>query len=164
MKKSLILLCLLLALCLSLLPACGADNAQDGDPLADKALADIMTELTADLENMPMTMEQPLDEETFAFYSFVEYEEGYEGLASEAAIGSIAHSIVLVRVPDGADAAAVAASMEENMDPRKWICVEAEKAAVMQAGNTILLVMTRTEVADTVLQNFSDMTGVAVPK
>lgn len=164
MKKSLILLCVLLALCLSLLPACGSGNAQNADPLADKALADIMTELTADLEDMPMTMEQPLDAETFAFYSFVEYEEGFEGLASEAAIGSIAHSIVLVRVPDSADAASVAASMEENMDPRKWICVEAEKAAVMQAGNTILLVMSRTEVADTVLQNFSDMTGVAVPK
>ena len=49
MKKSLALISLILALCFVMLTACSGGGGEDtaADPLADKALADIMTELNA---------------------------------------------------------------------------------------------------------------------
>lgn len=94
------------------------------------------------------------DEETFNWITFTNYQEGFEAAYSESMIGSIAHSLVLVRVPDGTDVEAVRADIEKNHDPRKWICVEAEKSAVVAHNNTILLVMADAVVADQVLANF----------
>ena len=49
-----------------------------------------------------------------------------EALVSEAMMGSQAYSLVLVRVNDAAKAEEVANTMLENIDPAKWICVQAD--------------------------------------
>ena len=56
-------------------------------------------------------------------------------------IGSIAHSIALLKLPDGTDAAALAETITNSVDPRKWICVEAEQTVVRQHGQYILVAM-----------------------
>lgn len=106
-------------------------------------------------EEMPMlaTMEIT-DQETFEWKTFATYVEGYEAAISEPMMGSIAHCVVLVRVPDGADAEAVRAEIEEKHDPRTWVCVEAEKTAVVAHNNTIMLVMSSAALTDVVVANF----------
>ena len=94
------------------------------------------------------------DAETFEWITFASYVEGYEAAYSEPMIGSIAHSVVLVRVPEGTDVEAVRAEIEENHDPRKWVCVEAEKTAVIAHNNTIMLVMSTEALADVIIANF----------
>jgi hypothetical protein len=69
-------------------------------------------------------------------------------------IGSIAHSIVLVRVADGEDVNAVVTAIKENINPRKWICVEAEKVEVTNRGNLVLMAMSSTTIVDTVVKSF----------
>lgn len=66
-----------------------------------------------------------------------------EALASEPLMGSCAHSLVLLRVKDGADIDKIKAEIKDNIDPRKWICVgvEKDKVIVDNIGNLIILIM-----------------------
>src|SRR5574344_879284 len=61
--------------------------------------------------------------ENFLGTNKVEFEEG---LVSESMVGSIPHSVVLLRVNDKANVDEIKKTIKENANPRKWICVEAE--------------------------------------
>ncbi len=61
--------------------------------------------------------------------------------ASEAMIGSIPYSMVLVRVTDAANAETVAEAMKNGIDTRKWICVEASDLKVTASGDVVMLIM-----------------------
>lgn len=69
---------------------------------------------------------------------------------SEPMMGSQAYSMVLVRVSDSANAASVAQTMKDNIDPRKWICVEADDIKAASKGDLALFFMVDSEFADTV--------------
>ncbi len=153
MKKIFALLCALTLL--AALPACGGKTA---DPLAEKSLEEILAASVKDVPDLPEYQSTALDAETFEFFSFVPYKDGYEGLAADALILSMPHSVVLVRVPEE-EAESVAEAMKQNADPRKWICVEAEKVAVDRCGGTILLVMSSGETANAILTNFKALYG-----
>ena len=56
-------------------------------------------------------------------------------------MGSMAFSMVAVRVRDGADVKAVAEGMKNGIDPRKWICVEADDLQVVSFGDVVMLIM-----------------------
>ena len=68
-----------------------------------------------------------------------------EAVASEAMIGSIPYSMVLVRVADAANTEAVADAMKAGIDQRKWICVEANDLMVAGKGDVAMLVMINSE-------------------
>lgn len=69
---------------------------------------------------------------------------------SEPMMGSQAYSMVLVRVSDSANAASVAQTMKDNINPRKWICVEADDIKAASKGDLALFFMVDSEFADTV--------------
>ena len=56
-------------------------------------------------------------------------------------MGSMAFSMVMVRVAEGADVKAVAEGMKTGIDPRKWICVEADDLQVVSYGDVVMLIM-----------------------
>ena len=90
-----------------------------------------------------------------------------EALVSESALCAQAYSLVLVRVNDAADAAAVAEEMKAGIDPRKWICVGADDLRVAGAGDVVMLIMVSTEYADTITADavvtaFADLCGGSV--
>ena len=114
-----------------------------------------MASILSGVPELPALMETELTAESFEFYTFIPQGEGYRGLASDAAIGSIAHSVVLVEVPEGADASQAAADMAANANPRKWICVEAESVQTASKGRLALLVMSTQAVADALIANFN---------
>jgi len=62
-------------------------------------------------------------------------------VVSEAMIGSIAYSMVLVNVKDAADAKSVAEQMRDGIDQRKWICVTADDLSVVANDTVVMLVM-----------------------
>ncbi|MGN1048185.1 MAG: hypothetical protein ACI4QZ_06215 [Eubacteriales bacterium] len=118
--------------------------------LSDK-LAQLTNGATPD-ELRLMTVEVPAD--NYEYTLFTPYIEGSFAVVSEPMIGSIAHSVVLLKLPEGADVKAVASDIEKNMDPRKWICVTAEEAWVKTSGNYVLLVMSSKSTADAIASNF----------
>ena len=82
------------------------------------------------------------DADSVKYFTGLDSAENIESVGIyEPMIGSIAFSMVAVRVAEGADAKAVAEAMKAGIDTRKWICVEAESLMVAGSGNTVLLVM-----------------------
>lgn len=95
-----------------------------------------------------------ITDETFQNFFFIEPIEDYEAWVNVAGMSSIAHEISLLRVSEETDAEALAKQIEDSLNPRKWVCVEAEKTAVVVKGNIILVTMSRTEIVDGAVANF----------
>jgi len=134
---------LLMAVCMTfLLTGCGSKNVEG-------SLEEIMTKVYANVadDEKPMGLANTeVTDENIEYYlgtSDIEYKEA---LASESMTGSIAHSVVLVRVKENADVEAIKTKIKENVDPRKWICVgvEEDEVVVKSKGDLIILIMTQT--------------------
>lgn len=80
-----------------------------------------------------------------------------EAIANESMTGSIAHSVVLLRLENENDAASVVQKIKDNVNPRKWICVEASKVIVKNRGNIVILIMSTDELAPKLEKNFKKL-------
>ena len=119
-------------------------------------LEEIMASIYEGIDvEMPMVGNTTLDDENVAYFAGIEKLNGAEGLASEAMISSIAHSVVLLRAQEGTDIEALKAEMKEKVDPRKWVCVgvEREEVIVDNIGNTVIMIINET-VADKIHESF----------
>lgn len=139
------------ALLLFMLAACTSSAPE----FEKSTLTDNMTAILKDVENLPANFNTEVTAEFFEYYLFIPHIEGAEALAADASIGTIPHSVVLLRLPEGSDVKKISDDIKNNADPRKWICVEADKVTVTARGNTILLVMSAEAVADSVTANFN---------
>ena len=160
MKKFLsLILCAMMVLTLV---ACGSKDAgnaggnKEGDTMDLTAMVDKLYEGIA-ADNMPMVMTQEVPADAFEGVFFIPAVEGATGVMSEPMMSSIAHSVCLLRVAEGTDVEATRAAIEANMNPRKWLCVEAEKSGVIANGNTILLVMCAEANYQTIVDNFNNL-------
>ena len=157
MKKFLsMILCAMMVLTLV---ACGSKDggnagSKEGDTMDLTAMVDKLYEGIA-ADNMPMVMTQEVPADAFEGVFFIPAVEGATGVMSEPMMSSIAHSVCLMRVAEGTDVEATRAAIEANMNPRKWLCVEAEKSGVIANGNTILLVMCAEANYQTIVDNFN---------
>lgn len=135
---ALVLLAAMAAGCANSAPA-GKENLTD--PLS--AIIDKIYEQHP-LEIAVETMEVDITDTDWALKSYTGLDSNdqiKEVTVSEAMIGSIAYSMVLVRVNDAKDAQSVAQQMKEGIDPRKWICVEADDLLVAGYGDVVMLIM-----------------------
>lgn len=71
-----------------------------------------------------------------------------EAVRSESMFGSQAYSLVVVKVDDAANAQSIADTMYDNIDQRKWICVEAGDKMVATYGDLAMLIMVDVEYAE----------------
>ena len=78
-----------------------------------------------------------------------------EAAAFEPMMGSMAFSMVMVRVAEDADSQAVAEAMKAGIDTRKWICVEADDLKVAGFGDVVMLIMVNSDSGMTA-QSFID--------
>ncbi|HSN65364.1 MAG TPA: hypothetical protein VLS94_01935, partial [Fusibacter sp.] len=92
---------------------------------------------------LPSLANTELTEENEAYYIGTNDVAYTEALASEPMMSSIAHSVVLLRVEEGADIEKIKETIKTKVDPRKWICVgvEAEDVIVDNIGNLVILIM-----------------------
>ena len=109
-------------------------------------------------EDLPMLektdMKTMIENEMFSLENDLGIKElNYEeATVSQPMIGSIAHSVVVIKLKDTEDAATVAAEIKEKINPRKWVCVEAEQVYVENRGNTIIAVMAEKKTADKIIE------------
>ncbi len=147
---------LLLILSISLIgfTACGKKELTP-----EQDLETIMEDLYAGIsdEDKPMLFNKEITEEEKSYFLGTEDIEFEEAFASDAAISSIPHSVVLLKVKEGTDVEKVKEQIKENADPRKWICVEAEKVIVKNKGNLIILIMSSEDMAEKIETNFSKL-------
>ena len=143
MKKILLILGLMF-----LITGCGDKVIEEpSDDLLDKIYAGYTDEIA-----LGRTV---IDSENVEYYlgtSDIEFEEA---VASEPMMTSIAHSVVLLKVKDGANNQDIMTKIKNNVNPNKWICVgvDPSNVRVHENGNLILLVMTD-EKPDLLVDNF----------
>ncbi len=92
-----------------------------------------------------------------------------EVAVSEPMISSQAYSFVLVRVKNAADAEEVAGAVLSGINPRKWVCVEADDIRVMVKGDVVALYMVDSQFGeelsgDSVEKAFTEVVGGSVDK
>lgn len=123
-------------------------------------LEEIMERLYADIpeENLPMALENIVVEsenvESFLGTADINYKEI---LANESMVGSIAHSVVLIRLQDGNDAQNVVEKIKTSVNPRKWICIEASNVIVKSKGDLVVLIMSNEDLAPRLEANFNNL-------
>ena len=142
--KKFIALCLVLAMAATLFVGCAAKKAAtlEGTP------AEIIEKIYAQkpVEFAPMTL-TPDDPELGAMWDWNYYtgladgSKIKEAAVTEPMIGSIAFSMVVLRVNEGEDVKAVAQEMKDNINTRKWMCVEAGELQVVGYGDVVMLIM-----------------------
>lgn len=78
-----------------------------------------------------------------------------EAIASEHEMDTSAYSLCLVRVNKDADIEKIKKTIQDSVDPMKWICVgvEEENVLVDSIGDVIILVMSNSD-AQTLLEAF----------
>ena len=150
--KKLFLVLLVMVACFGL-TGCGNKNIEGSlEEIMEKVYAGIADDQKPmGLSNMEVTEETV---EGFLGTDKIEYKEA---LASESMVGSIAHSVVLVRTKEGADVEKIKETIKEKVNPRKWICVEAEKVYVESTGDLIILSMSNKDLADDIKANFEKL-------
>lgn len=78
---------------------------------------------------------------------------------SEPMMSSQAYSLIVVKAKDAADVQAIQEEMVNNIDPRKWICVCAEKIYSISKDNIVVLVMSNDEWAKPVFDSVKKELG-----
>lgn len=149
-------------------PVDGTENTNPETPATDgettvtpeeQEVLDTLQKLVAGAADDIMCDNTIITADQYPYYLFIDYIDGSIAASASAMIGSIAHSVVLLKLPEGADVAAVAADIEANMDPRKWICVEAEATMVKTSGQYVLMVMSSQATVDAISANFDTVFG-----
>lgn len=140
MKKSALIL--VFALLLSLLSGCG-NNTQLTAPegttaeLMDKLYENVTVELSL------VTMDVDLNDE-YALSTYTGQTSAadiVEASVSESMLGAQAYSVVLLRAADAETAEALAKTMFQQINTRKWICVEATEKQAAVCGDLVCFVM-----------------------
>ena len=146
--KKLIAITLCIALVLAM-AACGSTQGGNAK-LVDGTLSEIFAKIyeNADVDSLG-TYEVPVDDTNKSGMLGTDAVSFVEGLASEAMIMTIPHSMVLLRIDENADVEKIKQLIRENVDPRKWICVgvEADQVIVDSIGDLVFLVMSENAAA-----------------
>ncbi len=150
--KKLLLITLMFIFTLTL-SACGNKNIEGSlEEIMDKVYSTLKDdEKPMMLTNIEITKENV---EMYLGTTDIEFEEA---LASESATGSIAHSVVLIRVKNNSNVEKIKEKIEDSVNPRKWICVEAEEVEVESQGNLILLVMSNEKTVEKIEKEFNNL-------
>lgn len=78
-----------------------------------------------------------------------------KAVVSEPMMSSIAYSLAVVKAKEGADIEALKNEILNGVNYRKWWCVAAEKIAVANCGDVIMMVMASEEIVDGIVNAFS---------
>lgn len=128
-------------------------------PVADDSA---VKALIADIYANHAPLELMLDtipNEYFPIESIMEGITYYTGLADGSKIAEIAisepmmgqaYSLVVIQTVSADDAAAVAQEMYDNIDQRKWVCVEADTKVAAYCGDVVMFFMVNSDFAEQV--------------
>ena len=163
--KKIVAMVLALSLVLSLAACGGKKNAETEAPASVAGTMEELLNKTIEqrpVEFMggviPVDLTDSSEEGLWALKSYTGLDDASkisEAAAFEPMMGSLAFSMVMVRLAEGADSKAVAESMKSGIDTRKWICVEADDLKVAGFGDVVMLIMVNSDSGMTA-QSFVD--------
>ena len=80
-----------------------------------------------------------------------------EALASESAVTTIAHSVILIRLNDAKQAEEVIAKIKENVDSKNLSYAEISNVVVKSKGDLVILIMSNEELTPRLEANFDGL-------
>ena len=126
----------------------------------EELLNKIYENVTVELPLMTMPIDLT-DEFAVTAYTGAASAEGMiEGAFNESMIGAQAYSLSLVKCESADKAAEVAQNMLDNIDTRKWVCVEATEKQAVVCGDLAFFVMLNPEygvTSDAIVEAFTGM-------
>lgn len=152
--KKMISMLLVLVTVLTVIAGCAPAN----EPAAVENLPGTMEEVIASVNEKHAAVELPLMTQTLEL-SDVDALTYNTGLTSADKITQVAvsepmmgqpYSLVMVRVKDASDAVAVAQEMYDKVNPRKWICMEADTKVAAAYGDVAMFFMVSSDFAQQV--------------
>ena len=127
----------------------------------EELLNKIYENVTVELPLMTMPIDLT-DEFAVTAYTGAASAEGMiEGAFNESMIGAQAYSLSLVKCESAEKAAELAQTMFDNIDTRKWVCVEATEKQAVVCGDLAFFVMLNPEYGVTSEQIVEAFTAVA---
>ena len=98
--------------------------------------------------------------EAYVGLTQAEYEENIEsGVFYESMMSPANQSYCLLKVKEGADVASLQQKVFEKANPRKWICMTADRVLVMADDSYIMLAMGTQEACDALKAEFEKIAG-----
>ena len=157
--KKFIALCLVLAMTAVLFVGCGTKNTASLEGTPAEIIEKIYAQKSVEFAPVTLTPDDPDFGAMWDWYYYTGLADGSkvkEAAVSEPMIGSIAFSLVVLRVNDAADAKTVALEMKDNINTRKWMCVEAGDLQVAGFGDVVMLIMVDESFDSIASQDFVD--------
>ena len=152
MKKLVAILMALAAL--FMLAGCGQKN--NGEANLTQTPSEILEKMYEGFgeDELPVLANKELIDEELEYNLGLTELDYKEGMISEPMMGSIAHSVVVIRLNENADVEKVVEDIKANVNPRKWVCVEAEKVIVESKGDVVVLIMSNKDTETKMIENF----------
>ena len=125
---------------------------------ADSAVKALIADIYANHAPLELMLDT-IPNEYFPIESIMEGITYYTGLADGSKIAEIAisepmmgqaYSLVVIQTVSADDAAAVAQEMYDNIDQRKWVCVEADTKVAAYCGDVVMFFMVNSDFAEQV--------------
>lgn len=142
-------------------PAIKIETEQDMKDTIDKIYAKLVGKLPS-LQTYTISKEDEVSIQSFTGLKSAENAEIV--VVSEPLMSSQAYSLVMVKTTKNADIEAMKKEMRDNIDTRKWICVEAESLYITNYEDTIFLIMASEDWAKPVYDEFKNLVGGKVGK
>ena len=128
----------------------------------EELLNKIYENVTVELPLMTMPIDLT-DEFALTTYTGAASAEGMlEGAFNESMIGAQAYSLTLVKCESDEAAVTLAQTMYDNIDTRKWVCVEATEKQAVACGDLAFFVMLNPEygvTSDAIVEAFTTVVG-----
>ena len=131
-------------------------EAPETEAAPQSEMAALISEIYANHAPLELMLDT-IPNEYFPIETIMESITYYTGLSDGSKIAEIAisepmmgqaYSLVVLKVNNADDAAAVAQEMYDNIDQRKWICVEADTKTAAYAGDVVMFFMVNSSFAD----------------
>ncbi len=133
----------------------GCNNKKDINNMSLKSI--LNTSYKGVKKDIPDTDTIIINDNNFNYYLGNANLKYKQAIASEPKISSVAHLVVIIRLDNNENVQNAIKQIEENIDPRRWVCVEAEKTIVEANGNVIILVMSNANSAEKIIENFKNI-------
>ena len=133
------------------LTACGQQATQSAYPGTMTELVEGIYRNCTQQPEFALGDPTPIDtSDAFALQSYLGLTDAslvQEAVFSEPMINAQAYSLCALRVAEGKNPKDVAQGVLDGVDPRKWICVEADQVRVGVWGDTVVLAMVSSDLA-----------------
>ena len=152
--KKVLKLFLSACMCMSLFGCASKNKTMDLEEMMDQVYADIQE------DELPMMIELfPIDEENEEWFFGTNQIHYEEALASESGIGSVPHSVVLIRAKDAQEAQKIQSTLKKTVNSYKWVCVGVDPSEVVVESreNIVLLVLDGFNLSNRLKDNFLEM-------